>query len=112
MSLLELQRKILEERAKILQELDDEWAAKEIAEKLAGIHLELKEVNKDLQNAALRNRLTRRRLRTSPSRVNRKKTRKVRKRVNPEFARLGIPVPPTQQVGEEMVNLGNKVKKN
>ena len=41
-----------------------------------------------------------------------KNTGTMRKRVNPEFARLGIPVPPSQEVGSALVPLGAKIKKN
>ncbi len=108
MSLLSLQKQVLAERAKILQEIEDEYSAKEIADKLAKMHLELQALNKNLRNTAIRSKFTRK----SKSRSGRATTRKTRKRVNPEFARLGIPVPPSQQVGEEIVKLGKKVKKN
>ena len=41
-----------------------------------------------------------------------KNTETMRKRVNPEFKRLGIPVPPSQEVGSTLVPLGAKIKKN
>ena len=46
---------------------------------------------------------------TQPRKRN---TGTMRKRENPEFKSLGIPVPPSQKVGSTLVSLGAKIKKN
>lgn len=112
MSLINLHKKVLAERAKILRNLEDEWAMEELAEKLEGTHLSRKNIGSKLNNLhrnVSRRSRSRSRSRNRGSRTTRKAPRK---RVNPEFARLGIPVPPSQRIGEERVRIGEKGKKD
>ena len=105
-SLFELQQEILEKRAKILQNIDDERVRGEIADKLDTIRDELERVNELLEEVHASSN-------TPTPKKSKKTSRKtIRKRVNPEFARLGIPVPVGQRPGDELVKLGNKIKKN
>ena len=110
MSLLELQQKILEERKKIEEELQDEWAREEIGEKLEAARKELEKVNEIVEQvkANAEKNLNGNKNRLLKSR----KVKGLRKRVNPEFARLGIPVPVGQRPGNTLAPLGNKIKKN
>lgn len=106
MSLLALQAELLKEKAKILEELQEEWARKEVAEKLEAAHAELLEVNEIVQQV-LQNA-------EKPNNKHKKKTAKasIRKRANPEFARLEIPVPAGQRPGNALVRLGTKPKQD
>ncbi len=85
---------------------------KELAENLEGMRLGRENVASKLNEL---HRSVSRRSRSRSRSRNRKShtTRKApRKRVNPEFARLGIPVPPSQRIGEERVRIGEKGKKD
>ena len=106
-SLYELQQEIFQKRAKILQNIEDESVRDEIASKLNTIRNEMQRVNELLEevyNSSTSN---------SPPSAKKSRSRKtLRKRANPEFKSLGIPIPIGQRPGDELVKLGNKIKKN
>lgn len=120
MSLINLQRQLVAERERILDELDAEYAEKaktkkkeklkQVTEELEAIYLNRLNVAKKL-NRLHRNVSRRSRSRSkSPNQPKKNHTIKHRQRVNPLFKKLGIPVPPGQRIGDELVELGKKVK--
>jgi hypothetical protein len=108
MSLVELQNKLLQEREKILKELKDEWARKEISEKLELARQELEEVNELVEKVKAN---AEKNLNAGEPTRN-AKVKGLRKRANPEFKRLGIEVPVGQRPGNSLEALGTKIKKN
>jgi hypothetical protein len=113
MSLYNLQQKVLAERTKILQELDDEYDRKKITEKLNSIYEELKKVDGMLTNIHRNTQNSNTQNKSNGSvRAAASARLKTRKRENPEFKRLGIPVPASQRPGANRLPLGMKIKKN
>jgi hypothetical protein len=114
MSLRKLQQKVLAERAKILEEIDDEYARKEIGEKLNSIYEELKEVNAKLSNIHRRNAnvMTVANSNSRPTSRAPAPLPPVRQRVHPELKALGIHPSASQRPGAYRVPLGTKIKKD
>ncbi len=106
LNLSSLQKTFWKQRGEILQSLKDDSERERIQEELDAMYEQMKNLDQKLQ--ALHrsaNRSTRR---------NRKKRASAtyRRRVHPEFVRLGLSVPVSQKVGSVRVPLGKKPKTN
>ncbi len=109
LNLSSLQKTFWKQRGEILQSLKDDSEREHIQEELDAVYEQMKNLDQKLQDlhrsANRSNRSTRR---------NRKKRASAtyRRRVHPEFARLGLSVPVSQKVGSVRVPLCKKPKTN
>lgn len=97
-----LQTLFLEKR----QFIEDEIKQKEIQSKLNTIYKDYKELNSILQSLPAKNAAKKKTANRGKSQAS------VRQRENPEFRRLGIPVPVGQRPGNERAPLGTKIKQD
>ena len=108
MNLTTLQLDLLAERERLMEEFKDEIAREEIANQLDEAYEKLKDLHNKLDTLR-RNAEDEKAARPSlPS----TRQRTIRKRPNPEFARLGIPIPAGQRPGNTLYPVGTKPKRN
>ena len=114
-NLKKLQEKLFRQRLEILEKIKKEQNAENnkklfenIEHKLKTKYSELEKIMKiiDLLNKKYKSTGTKK----TKSRRTIKKHNQTRKKVNPEFASLGIPVPPSQQVGAILLPISKKPK--
>jgi hypothetical protein len=99
-----VQKLYMKARQLIEQDLEDNSTRKNIQEKLNAMYRNYQELDKILKHTASKN--------NTPKTLNKTRKSQLRKRVNPEFGRLGIPIPVGQRPGDEVVELGVKIKKD